>query len=168
MNIQFMKRILTSIALVAVLALAGCYRGSRPNRIGEKAPDFSVKDSDHTVSLSQYRGQVVVLNFWASWCGPCIEETPSLVQMQQRMRDKGITVLAVSIDEDDAAYHRFLKNFNVNFVTVRDPEQKVSGMYGTFGWPETYLVDRTGVVRRKFIGPVDWTSPDIVQTLSKL
>ena len=163
-----MKRILTSIALLAVVTLAGCYRGSRPNRIGEAAPDFSVKDSDHTITLNQYRGQVVVLNFWASWCGPCIEETPSLVRMQDRMRDKGVTVLAVSIDEDDAAYHRFLKSFGVNFVTVRDPDQKVSGMYGTFGWPETYLIDRQGVVRRKFIGPVDWTSPDIVQALTRL
>jgi thiol-disulfide isomerase/thioredoxin len=79
-----------------------------------------VQDSDHKVTLSQFRGQVVVLNFWATWCPPCIEETPSMVQMQARLKDKGVVVLAVSIDADDAAYHKFLKDYSVNMVTVRD------------------------------------------------
>jgi peroxiredoxin len=168
MNIQFMKRIRTLIALLTLTTLAGCYTGSRPRRIGDTAPDFTIKDVDRTVTLSQYRGQVVVLNFWASWCGPCIEETPSLVRMQDRVRDKGVMVLGVSIDEDDAAYHRFLKNFNINFITVRDPEQTAAAKYGTTGWPETFVIDRQGVVRRKFVGPVDWNSADVMQTLSKL
>jgi len=76
--------------------------------------------------------------------------------------------LGVSIDVDQAAYHRFLKERNVNFLTVLDPEQKVAGMYGTSGWPETYIIDRQGVLRRKFIGPVDWNSQEVVQFLSKL
>jgi peroxiredoxin len=163
-----MKRYFQLLALMLVLALSACYTGSRPRRIGDTAPDFTIKDSDHTVTLSQYRGQVVVLNVWATWCPPCVEETPSLVRLQERVRDKGIVVLGVSIDEDDDAYHRFLKAFNVNYVTVRDASHTVQSKYGTTGQPETFVIDRQGVVRRKFIGPVDWTSPDVMQTLSKL
>jgi cytochrome c biogenesis protein CcmG, thiol:disulfide interchange protein DsbE len=154
------------IGLIAVFS--GCYSGSHPGRIGSNAPDFTVKDSDHTVTLSQFRGQVVVLNFWATWCPPCIEETPALVRMQSLMKSKGVTVLAVSIDADDAAYHKFLKDYNVNMVTVRDESRKASNLYGTFGWPESYIIDRNGVIRRKFIGAVDWTSPEITDYLSKL
>ena len=110
----------------------------------------------------------MVLNFWATWCPPCIEETPSLVRMTARMKDKGIIVLAVSIDADDAAYHKFLKDYSVNMVTVRDESKKASSLYGTFGWPETFIIDRNGVIRRKFIGPVDWNSPEVTDYLSKL
>ena len=88
--------------------------------------------------------------------------------MTARMKDKGVVVLAVSIDADDAAYHRFLKDYSVNMVTVRDEARKASSLYGTFGWPESYIIDRQGIIRRKFIGPVDWTSPEITDYLSKL
>jgi peroxiredoxin len=155
--------------VVGLLAgLIGCYSGGHPTRIGSNAPDFTLQDSDHKITLSQFRGQVVVLNFWATWCPPCIEETPSLVQMQSRLKDKGVVVVAISIDADDAAYHKFLKEYNVNMVTVRDEPKKVAALYGTFGWPETYIIDRNGVIRRKFIGPVEWTSPEITDYLSKL
>lgn len=88
--------------------------------------------------------------------------------MQNHLKDKGVVVLAVSIDADDTEYHRFLKSYNVNLVTVRDEARKASSLYGTFGWPESYVIDRNGVLRRKFIGAVDWTSPEIVEYLSKL
>jgi len=156
------------LALILLIGLVGCYSGSRPPRIGTPAPDFAVKDADRQVTLSQLRGQVVVLNFWATWCPPCVEETPSLVQMQQKLKDKGITVLAVSVDADEAAYHRFLKDHGVNLLTVRDADQKSNNLYGTIRFPETYIIDRQGVVRRKFIGAVDWTSPDIMDYLAKL
>jgi cytochrome c biogenesis protein CcmG/thiol:disulfide interchange protein DsbE len=158
----------TGLLLALLGFLAACYSGNHPGRIGSAAPDFTVQDSDHQITLSQFRGQVVVLNFWATWCPPCVEETPSLVRMTARMKDKGVVVLAVSIDEDNAAYHRFLKDYSVNMITVRDEARKASNLYGTFGWPETYIVDRSGVIRRKFIGPVDWNSPEITDYLSKL
>ena len=151
-----------------LLALSGCYSGTRPPRIGTAAPDFTVKDADRTVTLSQFKGQIVVLNFWATWCPPCIEEMPSLVQMQQRMKDKGVTVVAVSVDVDDSNYRRFIRDHNVNLLSVRDADQKSNALYGTFKFPETYVIDRSGVVRRKFIGAVDWTEPDIVEYLGKL
>jgi cytochrome c biogenesis protein CcmG, thiol:disulfide interchange protein DsbE len=156
------------LVFILLMDLSACYSGSRPPRIGVSAPDFSVRDSEHQVALAQFRGQIVVLNFWATWCAPCVEEVPSLVEMQRRLKAKGVTVLAVSIDVDENAYRQFVRDHNVNLITVRDPDQKVSKLYGTFGWPETYIIDRSGVVRRKFIGPVDWTEPEVTDFLSKL
>ena len=152
------------MAGVFLLALAGCYSNSRPSRIGSNAPDFTVEN----VTLSGLHGQIVVLNFWATWCAPCVEEVPSLVEMQRRMKGKGVTVLAVSVDADEGAYQRFVKNHNVNLLTVRDPDQKSNSLYGTSVFPETFIIDRNGVVRRKFIGAVDWTEPEITDYLSKL
>jgi len=163
-----LKSSLRVIAAAALLLTASCYHGSRPRRIGDAAPAFSVQDSDRSVSLEQFRGQVVILNFWATWCPPCQEELPSLIAMQGKTRAKGIVVLGVSIDVDDDAYHRFLKQRSVNFLTVRDPEQKVSNIYGTHGWPESYIIDRQGILRRKVIGPIDWTASDVLEFLNKL
>ena len=163
-----MRRLCLLTAMFLIVLTAGCYTGSRPPHVGSAAKDFTVQDSDHQVSLNQFRGQVVILNFWATWCPPCVEELPSMIDMQNRMRSKGIVVVGVSIDVDADAYHRFIKLRNVNFVTVRDPEQKVAAMYGTTGWPESYVIDRKGVVRRKFVGPVNWNSPDVVQFLTTL
>ena len=162
-----MRRISVLLEL-SILLLAGCYSGTRPAHIDSVAPDFTVQDADRKISLSDLRGKIVVLNFWATWCPPCVEEIPSLVQMQQRMAARGVTVLAVSVDVDESAYHRFLKNHGVELLTVRDPGQKSNNLYGTIKFPESYIIDRNGVVRRKFFGPVDWTQPEIVDFLNKL
>jgi len=148
--------------------LTGCYSGSRPPRIGTSAPDFTVKDADRQASLNQFRGKVVILNFWATWCPPCVEEMPSLVQLQQRFKDKGVVVLGVNLDVDGDAYHQFLKSYKIDFLTVRDPDHKSSDLYGTFKFPETYIIDRDGILRRKFIGAVEWSQPEIVDFIGKL
>ena len=160
------------------LALSGCYHGSKPESIGKPAPSFTIRDSDRTVSLSELRGKIVILNFWASWCPPCIEEMPSLVHLQKKFQQKNVVVLAVSVDEDADAYHKFLKDHNVDLLTVRDPGKQfadgkgvdapVAASYGTFRFPETYIIDRKGIIRRKFIGPIDWNQPEIVEYLSRL
>ena len=167
-----------SIALVLTLAFVGtaCYHGSKPSAIDRPAPDFKVQDSDRTVSLDQFKGKVVVLNFWASWCPPCVEELPSLMQLQTELQNKGVVVLGVSVDADASDYEKFLKDHNVNFLTVRDPGQQnktgvvaeVSAKYGTYRFPETYIIDRDGMVRRKLIGAVNFTQPEIVEYLSRL
>ena len=158
----------SSLILICLLgALSGCYSGKQA-RIGLNAPDFTVQDSQTKVTLSQLRGQVVVLNFWATWCPPCVEEMPSLVDMQRRLKDKGVTVVAISVDVDGNAYQQFVKNQNVNLLTVRDPDQKSNALYGTSKFPETYIIDRNGVIRRKFMGAVDWTAPDVTDFLSRL
>ncbi len=158
-----------SILLLCWFALlAGCSRSPKPPLVGNPAPDFTVTDADRTVSLKDLRGKVVVLNFWATWCPPCVDEMPSLVQMQKQLKDRGVTVLAVSVDDDSRQYHSFLEKYKVDLLTVRDPRQRSNELYGTFKYPETYIIDRQGVLRRKFIGPVDWTKPDVVDYLSKL
>lgn len=160
-------RVLRLLSVAFFMVLQGCDRGARPELVGHSAPDFTVSDSQRTLSLHDYKGQVVVLNFWASWCAPCIEEMPSLIQMQHNMRDR-VTVLAVATDHDPDMYRKFIRDHNVDLITVNDPAQKSSDTYGTSGWPETYIIDRKGIVRRKFIGPVEWTSPAIVAYLEGL
>jgi len=157
-----------TVVFLALVLLVGCYGGSRPPRIGSAAPDFVVQDADRKVELRDFRGKTLVLNFWATWCPPCVDEMPSLVQLEQRFGNKGITVVGVSVDVDSDAYHKFLKDYKVDFLTVRDPDQKSSHLYGTFKYPETYVIDRNGIVRRKFIGAVDWNQPEIVDFLNKL
>jgi peroxiredoxin len=93
---------------------------------------------------------------------------PSLVNLQKALREKGVTVLAVSVDADAAAYRKFLLDDHIELLTVRDASQKTNNLYGTFKFPETYIIDREGKLRRKFIGAVDWTQPEIVAFLSKL
>jgi peroxiredoxin len=148
--------------IVLAALLAGCNRGLEPRMIGSKAPDFTVTDSDRTVSLHDLSGKIVVLNFWTSWCGPCIEEMPSLVQFQKRMAPK-VVVLAVSTDESENAYHQFLIQHQIDLLTVRDAAEKSSRLYGTTGQPETFIIDASGTIRRKFAGPIDWNSPQIIE-----
>lgn len=161
---------LASLCLSSLLLilLSACYSGSRPPRIGSNAPDLTVQDADRTVKLSDYRGQVVVLNFWATWCPPCVEEMPSLVEMQRRMKAKGVTVIGVSVDVDQNAYHQFLKDHNVNLLTVRDPGQKSSNLYGTFKFPETYIIDRKGRLAEKIVGAYDWNDPRMLAFVREL
>ena len=101
----------------------------------------------------------MLLNFWASWCAPCIEEMPALIEIHHQRPD--LAIVAVSIDEDPEAYNRFIARRHVDFITVRDPAQKAAQLYHTDGWPETYIIDKTGVIRRKIVGDPDWTNPEI-------
>jgi thiol-disulfide isomerase/thioredoxin len=165
---MYMRSIRFSTLLCGLLLLAaiGCDRGNHPQQTGKPAPDFSVADGTTKIHLADYRGKVVLLNFWASWCGPCIQELPSLLQFQREHPE--VTVLAVSIDEDEDAYKRFLATRHVNLITVRDPDQTAASKFSTEMWPETYAIDRNGVIRRKFIGATDWSSPEILQFLKTL
>ena len=160
------KRFSFSALVISLFLLTGCSSGSHPPRIGNTAPDFTITDSQRTVALSQLRGKPVVLNFWATWCPPCIEEMPSLVQLQKQMGDK-VTILAVSEDADEGAYRQFVRDHGVDLLTVRDTQQK-NEIYGTFKFPETFIIGRDGKIVRKFIGATDWTSPDIVDYLNML
>lgn len=160
-------RLLVSALLGTVaLSMTACDRGDHPARIGSKAPEFTVTDGRESLDLNKLRGRVVVLNFWATSCVPCIEEIPSLAELQRRMPN--LSVVAVSSDEDDALYRRFLTQYNVGFLTVRDPSYRIPHMYGTVKIPETYVIDRKGVLRRKFVSAQNWTSPEILEYLNRL
>jgi len=148
------------------LLTAACDRGDHPGRIGAQAPGFQVSDGARSVNLKKLRGHIVLLNFWQTSCVPCIEELPSLERLQRMMPQ--VMVVAISNDEDVAVYQRFLQTYHVDFLTVRDPSFRIPTLYGTVKIPETYVIDRQGVVRRKFVSAQEWTSPEIVDYLSKL
>ncbi len=154
------------VVLLSVVMTVGCDRGDHPRQVGKLAPNFTVVDGNRKVELSNYRGKVVVLNFWATWCAPCIEEIPSLNELQQKMPQ--LVVLGVSVDQDADAYRQFLSEHRINFTTIRDGQQHSNALYGTFVFPDTYVIDRNGEIRRKFINAQDWTSPEIVNYLSHL
>jgi len=153
-------------AVLGMLLVVGCDRGSHPGNIDKPAPQFVMGDGTRSVDLSKLRGRVVVLNLWATWCAPCIEELPSLLALQKQMPE--LAVVAVSMDQDPDVYQRFLVEHHVDVLTVRDEDQKVNALYGTVQIPETYIIDKQGVLRRKFIGAQVWTSPEITSYLSKM
>ena len=161
------RRSFLSTVLLLLIFLAACRPSNRPARIGQDAPDFTVQDGQQTITLSNLRGKTVLLNFWATWCPPCVEEMPSLVELQQKMGDR-VTVLAVSVDEDEDAYKKFVETRAKGLTTIRDSKKVSNLLYGTTGFPESFVIDKNGKIQRKFIGPVDWTSPEILDYFSKL
>jgi cytochrome c biogenesis protein CcmG, thiol:disulfide interchange protein DsbE len=161
-----LRRTIFVLAL-ALLATTGCDRSAKPQQLGIPAPAFTITDGPQTVSLSDYRGRIVILNFWATWCAPCLEELPTLVALARQ--DPQITVLAVSTDDDAGAYAAFLAEHPMpGVITIRDGRQQSNALYGTYRFPESYIIDRNGTLRRKFIGPQVWTSPELADYLAKL
>ena len=137
--------------------------------IGEKAPDFTLPTlSRGSVSLHSFGRQVVVLNFWATWCPPCVEETPGLEKFAEQMSQQGVTVLSVSVDEDGPALEAFANQQHLSFPILRDPDRTIAHHYGTFQFPETYIIDLDGRVAEKLIGPVDWQDPRIATFVREL
>lgn len=134
---------------------------------GDKAPEFSITaDNGRAVTLPNFGGRLLLLNFWASWCGPCIEETPSLSKLAQDYAAKGLVVLGVSVDKDPQAYQNFLKKYSPGFLTARD--LKIHEEYGTYMYPETYIIDATGRVVLKIAEPADWSDPKVTQYIDSL
>ncbi len=154
-----------TLACGALLA-AGCDRGGHPEQLGRVAPTFALNDGQHAVNLHDLRGQVVVLNFWASWCAPCIAEMPSLQALQQELPQ--VKVIGVAFDEDAATYREYLARRPVPFLTVLDEAGTAHASFGTFRPPETYVIDKAGIIRRKYIGAQDWTSAEIVDSLRRM
>jgi cytochrome c biogenesis protein CcmG, thiol:disulfide interchange protein DsbE len=147
--------------------LQACNRSSHPAQVGEKAPAIVIHDGAQTVALRDYRGRIVVLNFWANWCAPCAEEFPSLVQLQRQMPQ--VVVLAVAFDTDEPSYRQYLVDNNLSgLLTIDDVTNASNLAFDTSRPPETYVIDRKGIIRRKFIGAQDWTTPEIVNYLRNL
>lgn len=117
------------------------------------APEFSLPGrGGQTVTLSAYRGDVVMINFWASWCKPCRQELPLLDQMYQRYKNLGFTLIGVNVDEDQKSADLILKNIPVSFPIAYDQQDKVSNKYGLEGMPNTVFVDRNGNIRHVHTG----------------
>src|SRR5215831_6292410 len=137
--------------------------------VGDSAPDFSITaDNGRTITTSNFGGKLLVLNFWATWCPPCIDELPSLNEFQRRFAGSGVVVLGISIDKDGKAYRDFLARARLSFLTARDPENKINVDYGTLKVPETYIIDTRGKVLRKVINAQDWMSDRVVQDIESL
>jgi cytochrome c biogenesis protein CcmG, thiol:disulfide interchange protein DsbE len=161
--------VVAALAVALVFVVVGQLNAPVVNA-GDKAPDFSlVTDEGRFVSPSNFGGKLLVLNFWASWCPPCIDEEPSLQAFQRAYASKGVVVLGVSADRIDKRYHLFLDRFQVNYDTWRDPEGEagLAGRYGTFQFPETYIIDSTGHVVIKIPDPQDFTDPDFTARIEK-
>jgi cytochrome c biogenesis protein CcmG/thiol:disulfide interchange protein DsbE len=148
--------------LVLVLFAMPTYRQGEASIAGKTAQDFPLEVWGKPGHLTDLKGKVVILNFWATWCPPCIEETPSLNRLQKYVESRNALVLGVSIDEDPAAYEKFLKDYGVAFPTFREPTRKLALDYGTPVFPDTYVIDRHGKILRKFFGPQQWDSPDML------
>ncbi len=154
------------VILIVILGGAAYFalrqRQSRPVAIGDTAPDFSLPAfPTGSIDLKNYRGQVVLLHFWATWCPPCIEETPALVQFAEQVRGQGVVVLSVSVDENSAALQDFIAKYHISYPVGRDPNQSLAARYGTYLFPETYILDRRGSVAEKLANAADWSDPRI-------
>ena len=136
---------------------------------GDTAPKFTIKtENGQQIGRSEFPGKLLMVNFWATWCPPCVEEMPSLNQFARAMGPQGVTVLGISVDRNEKAYREFLQRNSLQFLVARDPDENISSSYGTFKWPETYVINREGKVVQKFIGPRDWNDPQIVNSIRAL
>jgi peroxiredoxin len=141
-------------------------------KIGDEAPNFQLRDlSGNIVALSQLRGKVVLVNFWATWCGPCRVEMPAMEQLYRAFSRREFEILAVSTDPQGAAVTRpFQQEIGLTFPILHDAEFRVGLTYGARTLPMSFVVDRHGIVRQKIPGARDWTAPEakeLIQTLMK-
>jgi cytochrome c biogenesis protein CcmG, thiol:disulfide interchange protein DsbE len=144
--------------------------------VGDAAPNFALTtDRGSQVTPRDFGGKVLVLNFWASWCAPCVEEAPSLNEFAKTLKDSGVVVLGVSVDRNEQLYKNFVKRFDITYPLARDPEENLSYRYGTYKIPESYIIDRNGKVVRKYAGlperdgqAISWMDPELVGFVKSL
>ncbi|MCU1243827.1 MAG: resA [Candidatus Acidoferrum typicum] len=153
------------IGMIVIFAMPS-YRQGEASLSGSVAKDFPLELSGKPLHLSDLRGKIVVLDFWASWCPPCVQEAPSLNRLQKYIESRNALVLGVAADEDPYAFSKFIVDQGVTFPTYRDPATKERGSpialsYGTSVIPEAYIIDRHGKIARKVIGPQEWDSADM-------
>jgi cytochrome c biogenesis protein CcmG/thiol:disulfide interchange protein DsbE len=167
-----LDRLLTAAIGILLAALIAVFAGAVHEKVvgvGDRAPQFSIRtDNGIAISPAGFGGRLLVLNFWATWCPPCIEEMPSLDQMHKELKDSGVVVLGVSVDEDEGAYKNFVQRAGVSFLTARDPTAEISSLYGTYRYPETYVINQQGKVVQKIIGATVWTDERMMNYLRSL
>ena len=159
-------RLTVAAALVCTgLVAAGC-KEAGPPASGDLAPDFVLQSFDGpTRKLSNYRGKLVLVNLWATWCPPCVAELPVLAKVSEEYGDKGLVILAVAGDEDPQTVREFLAKAPANYEVLFDPDGVIGTRYGITGYPETFFVDRQGLLRDKIIGPLPHEGDSISKDL---
>jgi peroxiredoxin len=158
-----MSRIPGMVTAALLIALGGCSAAPQ-TAVGSTAPPYSASTlTGESVSLAALRGEVVLLNIWATWCFPCRREMPSFEALHRDLGPQGLHVIAVSIDRAGAAgeIEEFLHEHGITFRVLHDPEQQVARTFSAIGVPETYLIDRNGVLVRHWIGRIDGHSEQI-------
>jgi peroxiredoxin len=158
------------IALSAAVLSWGIYDAVRDKTVnaGDRAPRFRVAtNTGQTVTETSFGGELLLVNFWATWCPPCVQEMPSLEQFHQNFRSKGVVVLGVNVDRSEQVYQQFIQRSGISFSNAFDPSAEISARFGTFKFPETYLINREGLVLEKFVGPEVWTSPQVVERIQR-
>ncbi len=156
------------VAAMVSVAPTSCKKNPGP-LVGDLAPGFTLPDLEGQMhGLDDLRGRVVVLNFWATWCPPCVDEMPSLQKLHQALDAKGLSVVAVSVDERFEDIERFVDNFDLTFTILHDEGMRTARAYQTFKYPETYIIDRDGRVKSKVVGERDWVAPSVIRDLVAL
>jgi cytochrome c biogenesis protein CcmG/thiol:disulfide interchange protein DsbE len=171
-----MKNALRTVGVVAaVVAAAFAYVHLAENKgyalkPGTEAPGFRLPSlAGGEMDLASQRGKVVVLNFWATWCPPCVSEMPSLERLYRTLSPEGLSVVTVSTDEGQAELRRFVSQGGLTLPVLLDPGGRVAeGAYRTTGYPETFLLDRQGRILRHVVGPAEWDSPETLAQLRRL
>jgi peroxiredoxin len=165
-----MKKQFCLLACFLFLILTACQRENDSPLPGKHAPDFTLANlSGQKVRLADLRGKVILLNFWASWCPPCREEVPSLAKLNAAMSGKDFQMLAVSIEQGGMeAVEGYFRSTGVRLPALVDPGGKVGKTFGITGVPETFVIDKQGVIRKKVVGPIDWSEPSVIQYLQEL
>jgi cytochrome c biogenesis protein CcmG, thiol:disulfide interchange protein DsbE len=156
-----------AVAALCVFAMP-TYRQGEPSLAGRVAPDFALELDGKPTRLQDLRGKVIVLDFWASWCPPCVEETPALIALHRDISQRGGMVLGISLDDDPNAYQGFLEKHGVNFPTYMDKTKQIPLTYGTSMYPEAYIIGRDGRIVRKVVGPQNWTGPEMTAIFDNL
>jgi cytochrome c biogenesis protein CcmG/thiol:disulfide interchange protein DsbE len=161
------------LVLLAVIGLAVLFSLKRDNsylkysplKAGRPAPNFTLPGLDgEMASLSGHKGHVVLVNIWATWCPPCVDEMPSMEKLYKEFKDENFEILAVSIDALGAnAVSPFMKKYNLSFLALLDPEGTIKTLYQTTGVPESFIINKQGILVEKIIGPRNWAAPEVVR-----
>jgi peroxiredoxin len=174
-------KILTAYLVLFLLTASGCNQwrdtGLAP---GKTAPSFSLPDlRGNKLEASDLKGKVAVINFWASWCAPCIEEMPALERMYNRLLDKGLVVIGIAVDDNERAIRDFVSDLGLTFPILLDSQGLIRNKYKVTGYPETFIIDREGKMVMildpstampavRMLGPRDWDAPEMLRALEAI
>lgn len=163
MNLEVALKALIGVLLAGLgFVLTGVM--SDPDvKVGDRAPKFSVVTTDGRVlTRDHFGGKLLVLNFWATWCPPCVAEMPSLNEFHRQLQPEGVVVLAVSVDKNERAMRDFAERFGLDFAIAQDADAALPASFGTFKYPETYIIDERGRVLEKLIAEQNWADPQLI------
>ena len=158
-----------AVAAAALFAVATAPRTPPPLGRGAQAPAFELTRLEGgTLSLGELRDRVVLVNFWATWCKPCEDEMPAMDRLYANLRDEGFELVAISVDDGREEVERFQERLGLAFPILLDPDKGVSQRYQTYRFPESFLVDREGVIVERYIGPKEWDAPAYEKRVRRL